>query len=474
MSSNHAYSDGLWNDHGDCSTVEGVGTPLPASHYSFVPPGDIDSRSVAQDHWYSIYQSVSPFDNPIAFQQTSLPTDNGSPLLLPTTHPYTDGRVIDPRCLDTRYFEPECLPSTLLPQEFLYEQHSQHYLRDFEHPLQACHNDTSTNTTTTPTLPNSLYGQLDMAPLLPRESFQGPAFPNQRQTLHLLPVQPAKVQTHDSYEKPQLPPIGETDKATAPFRQRPSRLMSEICEEPKCRRRFRPTARTMRFCTRHQKKYERNHANPPIFEMLPRINIQIAFNVVYPIIPALGLEHDDVESRCEADWVSDFIDAVNKPYTGGSQYDEFHTRQQKVYNGKGYDEETVNVRLRVLYEAALIFHEGGMAVYPVGGDNDGYGAPDKTMTFSERLRAIISILEIDKRVCMDAIEGRGVLALVANPQKYAKRKVQNKDSNERKQRLQKLGDKIWEKRKAKGKRVECSDVDTDDDGEDVMQGLKSH
>jgi hypothetical protein len=206
--------------------------------------------------------------------------------------------------------------------------------------------------------------------------------------------------------------------------------------------------------------------------MLPRINSVVAFEKVYPILPALDLEHDDVRSKLEDDWVSNFIKAANKPYIGGSEYDEFYARQQKVYNGKGFDESTVNVRMRLLYRAALTFHEGGRAVYPTGGDNDGYGSADKTMIFSGRLRAIISILEMDKRVCMDVIEGRGVAALVANPQKYAKRKTQNKGSNERKQKKQKLGDRIQEKRKAKGKSFEGSEVDTEDDSDDGEEVVK--
>jgi hypothetical protein len=214
-------------------------------------------------------------------------------------------------------------------------------------------------------------------------------------------------------------------------------------------------------------KYDRNHAEPPTFTFPAGIgDYQAAKDKIYPpqsplCVDGERLSREACEHYANA-MVQRFVEAASTPYEGGSAYHEFHTRQQKVFNGKGFKDEEVNIRLRFLYQAAVVLHTGGETVYPEGGDNGGYGRPDKTLKFLDRVNKIVEILKTDKRVCMDVIEGRGVSAFVANPDKYEKRKTQNKDSNERKQRKQQLGDKIQMKRKAKGRAVEESDVDSDE------------
>ena len=264
-------------------------------------------------------------------------------------------------------------------------------------------------------------------------------------------------------------------KLMNPPRQGP--VQSKQCIENGCKRRFRPNDTTkMDLCRRHQEKYDRNNAEPPTFKFHPDMwNFPNAKSLVYPAQKTVAVDGDDVIYR-DANhvglWVTRFVEAANQPYTGGSQYDDFHTRQQKVYNGKvcktqGYGAEEVNARMRLLYEAALRLHTGGEAVYPTGGDNDGYGNPDLKLIFSARLKEITRILKTDKRVCMDVIEGRGVTAFVANPTRFEKRKTQNKDSNARKQKKQQLGDRLQAKRKAKGQDVDGSDIDSDHSLEEV-------
>ncbi|KAK3714961.1 hypothetical protein LTR37_007451 [Vermiconidia calcicola] len=254
--------------------------------------------------------------------------------------------------------------------------------------------------------------------------------------------------------------------------QRPVRsaaTRSIPCEEANCKRGVKLTSNNSRFCSRHLTKFERNNAGPPAFSFPSGIwSFEDAKRDVYPRLPPAKIEDDDV--NLSEDFANDavrrFIDAASTPYVDGSAYHIFHERQQQVFNGKFFKNDEVNKRMRFLYQAVLVFHIGGETVYPEGGDNGGYGKADKSMKFSERLDKIIELLKLDKRVCMDVVEGRGVTALVATPDKYEKRKTQNKDSNAKKQKKQRLGDEYEAKMKAQGKDVEGSDADSDDDGDD--------
>jgi hypothetical protein len=92
----------------------------------------------------------------------------------------------------------------------------------------------------------------------------------------------------------------------------------------------------------------------------------------------------------------------------------------------------------LLQHIALSAHAGGPSHYDIGGDNSGYGE-DRSMIFSARIERIIKLLtvsfastilphartrgtdtisQLDKDIAMDVIEGRGVKALVYNPNKY--------------------------------------------------------
>jgi hypothetical protein len=64
------------------------------------------------------------------------------------------------------------------------------------------------------------------------------------------------------------------------------------------------------------------------------------------------------------------------------------------------------------------------------------------MKFSDRIERIIQLLRLDKDIAMDVIEGRGVMALVHNPNKYQRRKRDNKKSNDTKQDLQEKGKQL--------------------------------
>ena len=285
--------------------------------------------------------------------------------------------------------------------------------------------------------------------------------------------------TYDLKAKSRRPPPAKRGKTRESSLQRSSPGISVDCSEPNCKRRFRLTAtNSLQLCKRHQDKYNRNHAGPPTFQYLPYINsFDAARQTVYVRLDPLNLEEDDVDQANDGDfWVNLFINAANTPYVEGSDYHEFHARQQTVYNGKAYkefDDEKVNVRMRFLYQAALTFHNGGDSVYPRGGDNEGYGDGYTPLKFSDRLNTIVGILTLDKRVCMDVIEGRGVIAFVKNPQRYEKRKTQNKDSNEKKQRKQQLGDLVEQKRAAKRKAKGKESGDSEEDSEEYSEDERS-
>ncbi|KAK3706959.1 hypothetical protein LTR37_012458 [Vermiconidia calcicola] len=255
----------------------------------------------------------------------------------------------------------------------------------------------------------------------------------------------------------------DSSRAQRPVRSAATR--STPCTEANCKRGVKLTPTNSRFCSRHLTKWERNNAGPPAFSFPSGIwSFDDAKRDVYPRLPPAKIEDDDVDlsENFANDTVRRFVDAASTPYVNGSAYHIFHERQQQVFNGKFFKNDEVNKRMRFLYQAVLVFHIGGETVYPEGGDNGGYGKADKSMKFSERLDKIIELLKLDKRVCMDVVEGRGVTALVATPDKYEKRKTQNKDSNAKKQKKQRLGDEYEAKMKARGKDVDGSDVDSDD------------
>lgn len=229
----------------------------------------------------------------------------------------------------------------------------------------------------------------------------------------------------------------------------------------KCSRNIQPGKSGM-YCKRHQDQFDRYNADPPQFRFPGGVHdSRSALNAIYPFEPPLNLPNDNLEMVAdllfENETVKQFVDAINEPYADQTNDQTFHRRQQKELNGKRYRERTgdfsdqqVNIRMRLLYRSVVVFHCGGQVVYPKGGDNSGYGPPDTTLKFQDRINRIINILEKDKRICMDVIQGRGVLAFVKNPDAYEKRKVQNMDSNKKKQDKHGIGSKVEEIVQAEG------------------------
>lgn len=205
-----------------------------------------------------------------------------------------------------------------------------------------------------------------------------------------------------------------------------------------------------------------------------------AYSYVYPDYPGLKFAHDDY-ADCAAHedvWLSDLLNAVNTPYTSGShpdlaragsKEDEGYLKQQRVLNqeplqdvGKHWFTSTnMQNRLLLLFHAVINYHAGGPRPYPIGGGNAGFGSPDNGLLCSERLRAVIEILGYDKRVVMNVVDGAGVGAFVENPAKYARRKVQNKRSNDTKSKQIEIAKEVAER----GTLIESDD---EDEGEGMV------
>jgi len=168
---------------------------------------------------------------------------------------------------------------------------------------------------------------------------------------------------------------------------------------------------------------------------------------VFGQYPPLNLIDDDFRGceQQERHWIERFLEAANKPYAGDEildgkpdeQQDKSFQDQQVVLNqkphqkpgGMWYRDFWVTRRFVLLFHAILNMHRGGPRPYAQGGDNAGYGNVDKQLICSKRLEKVESILSYDKRTVINVIEGRGVCAFAENPDHFAKRKVQNKNSN---------------------------------------------
>lgn len=204
-------------------------------------------------------------------------------------------------------------------------------------------------------------------------------------------------------------------------------------------------------CTRCYDKHVKHTAGHTTYIFDPEMTIEDAWKRLYPTIQPLAAAGDDVEAgkANEQDYVRRLIEAVSIPYTSdesGSKENHQRVAQQAKLNKKPYDStqyrnDLVNARIRFLFKIALSYHDGGPSLYDLGGDNSGYGE-DRTMKFSERIERIIQLLRFDKDIAMDVIEGRGVTALVHNPNKYERRKRDNKKSNDTKQDLQEKGKQL--------------------------------
>ncbi|KAK6440409.1 hypothetical protein LTR95_003362 [Oleoguttula sp. CCFEE 5521] len=198
-------------------------------------------------------------------------------------------------------------------------------------------------------------------------------------------------------------------------------------------------------CTRCQTKFIKNTAGHTIYEYDPEMEAVDAKDLLHPQMPPLNHPYDDVDVQRwrSADYMRALCEAVSTPYT---ENDTQRRAQQTKMNKKPFDSDQyrsnlVNARLRILFETAVSYHAGGPTYYDIGGDNNGYGE-DKNPTFSQRLNHIIQLLRRNKDIAMDVIEGRGVTALVKNPDKYERRKRDNKKSNDTKAFLQEKGKRL--------------------------------
>jgi hypothetical protein len=204
-------------------------------------------------------------------------------------------------------------------------------------------------------------------------------------------------------------------------------------------------------CTRCFDKHVKHTAGHTTYVFDPEMTIERAWRRLYPDIEPLAPAGDDVEAAKanELDYIRRLIEAVSIPYTSdgtGTKEDQQRLAQQSKMNKKPFDstqyrDDLVNARIRFLFHIAVSYHAGGPSLYDTGGDNSGYGE-DRTMKFSERIERIIQLLRLDKDIAMDVIEGRGVTALVHNPNKYQRRKRDNKKSNDTKQDLQEKGKQL--------------------------------
>lgn len=263
--------------------------------------------------------------------------------------------------------------------------------------------------------------------------------------------------------QPALPPTSPAmDLSKRPRRRRAASMDSRDTPEPSrvkkqcagCEKAFYSSKDPDGLrCTRCYDKHVKHTAGHTTYVFDPEMTIDHAWRRLYPNIeplaPAPAGDDVEVAKANELDYIRRLIEAVSIPYTSdgsGSKEDQQRLAQQSKMNKKPFDstqyrDDLVNARIRFLFHIAISYHAGGPSLYDLGGDNSGYGE-DRTLKFSERVERIIQLLRLDKDISMDVIEGRGVTALVHNPNKYQRRKRDNKKSNDTKQDLQEKGKQL--------------------------------
>ena len=297
-------------------------------------------------------------------------------------------------------------------------------------------------------------------------------FPELTFSSHTHATGPAPLPTHtggtltspnmdEDATQPALPPTSPAmDFSRRPRRRRPASMDSRDTPEPSrvkkqcagCEKAFYSSKDPNGLrCTRCYDKHVKHTAGHTTYVFDPEMTIDHAWRRLYPNIEPLAPAGDDVEVAKvnELDYIRRLIEAVSIPYTSdgsGSKEDQQRLAQQSKMNKKPFDstqyrDDLVNARIRFLFHIAISYHAGGPSLYDLGGDNSGYGE-DRTLKFSERIERIIQLLRLDKDIAMDVIEGRGVTALVHNPNKYQRRKRDNKKSNDTKQDLQEKGKQL--------------------------------
>jgi len=112
-------------------------------------------------------------------------------------------------------------------------------------------------------------------------------------------------------------------------------------------------------CTRCYDKHVKHSAGHTTYTFNPNMNIEQAWNRLYPHVEALSPMGDDVQTARanEQDYVRRLVEAVSQPYTSdmsGSKEDRQRVAQQWKLNKKPFDsvqyrDELVNARLRFLF-----------------------------------------------------------------------------------------------------------------------------
>lgn len=195
--------------------------------------------------------------------------------------------------------------------------------------------------------------------------------------------------------------------------------------------------------SKHLPQWRRSHALFPEIAFVQK-TLTEARNDVYPPHEPLAPEylHADAslvtEHGQQDKWQKRFLEAALTPYEGKNH----KLREQQVcFNGcvecdtdGHFSADQVNSRMALLYHVAWNTHMGGERLYAVYGDNSGYPRESPRLTFLQRLEMIEHLLGENKRIVMDVIQGRGVLALVDTPDAYHRRKATNNTNNEFKKR----------------------------------------
>jgi hypothetical protein len=112
-------------------------------------------------------------------------------------------------------------------------------------------------------------------------------------------------------------------------------------------------------CTRCYDKHVKHTAGHTTYTFNPDMNIEQAWNRLYPTVEALSPKGDDVETgrTNEQDYVRRLVEAVSTPYTSdgsGSKEDQQRVAQQAKLNKKPFDsiqyrDDLVNARIRFLF-----------------------------------------------------------------------------------------------------------------------------
>lgn len=204
------------------------------------------------------------------------------------------------------------------------------------------------------------------------------------------------------------------------------------------------------LCKKHRDQWECQHAADPVWPFQYRSAAQSITNIFPPVVVPREILNNPDQSLMfhrtqHRQWTERFLRAAEKSYDApgsmpANDLEDWLVKQQAKLNAntrekQSFSVDSVNDRIGLLFEIALRFHEGGDAIYPIGGDNGGYNE-NTSLSFVERLRQIEHHLRINKLIVVDVIEGRGVEAFVRDPQGFHGRKTANLKGNLKKKRIE--------------------------------------